>query len=57
MLPAYGHYADDQHSDEAPGDVLLARSLEEGAIGCIIGGRSPKTVCMEGNEYADFNPG
>ncbi|MFA0403793.1 bifunctional UDP-sugar hydrolase/5'-nucleotidase UshA [Vibrio sp. 10N.222.52.C12] len=52
-----GHYADGQHGSEAPGDVLLARSLEEGQLDAIIGGHSQTPVCMEGNEYADFNPG
>ncbi|MEZ9513531.1 bifunctional UDP-sugar hydrolase/5'-nucleotidase UshA [Vibrio splendidus] len=52
-----GHYANGQHGSEAPGDVLLARSLEEGQLDAIIGGHSQNPVCMEGNEYADFNPG
>ena len=52
-----GHYADGQHGSEAPGDVLLARSLEEGQLDAIIGGHSQNPVCMESNEYADFNPG
>lgn len=52
-----GHYADGQHGSEAPGDVLLARSLEEGQLDAIIGGHSQNPVCMGGNEYADFNPG
>ncbi|MFA0509286.1 MULTISPECIES: bifunctional UDP-sugar hydrolase/5'-nucleotidase UshA [unclassified Vibrio] len=52
-----GHYADGQHGSEALGDVLLARSLEEGQLDAIIGGHSQNPVCMEGNEYADFNPG
>lgn len=52
-----GHYADGQHGSEAPYDVLLARSLEEGQLDAIIGGHSQNPVCMEGNEYADFNPG
>ncbi|MEZ9018696.1 bifunctional UDP-sugar hydrolase/5'-nucleotidase UshA [Vibrio lentus] len=52
-----GHYANGQHGSEAPGDVLLARSLEEGQLDAIIGGHSQNPVCMEGNEYSDFNPG
>ncbi|MEZ9448541.1 bifunctional UDP-sugar hydrolase/5'-nucleotidase UshA [Vibrio splendidus] len=52
-----GHYANGQHGSEAPGDVLLARSLDEGQLDAIIGGHSQNPVCMEGNEYADFNPG
>ncbi|WP_264901950.1 bifunctional UDP-sugar hydrolase/5'-nucleotidase UshA [Vibrio sp. STUT-A11] len=54
-----GHYHDGNHGSEAPGDVLLARSLEEGQLDAIIGGHSQNPVCMEPgtNEYADFNPG
>ncbi|MFN1550126.1 bifunctional UDP-sugar hydrolase/5'-nucleotidase UshA [Vibrio natriegens] len=54
-----GHYHDGNHGSEAPGDVLLARSLEEGQLDAIIGGHSQNPVCMElgTNEYADFNPG
>ncbi|MGR5192867.1 bifunctional UDP-sugar hydrolase/5'-nucleotidase UshA [Vibrio rotiferianus] len=54
-----GHYQDGNHGSEAPGDVLLARSLEEGELDAIIGGHSQNPVCMEPgtNEYADFKPG
>ncbi|NOH83818.1 bifunctional UDP-sugar hydrolase/5'-nucleotidase [Vibrio sp. 03-59-1] len=52
-----GHYANGQHGSEAPGDVKLARSLEEGELDAIIGGHSQNPVCMEGEEYADFKPG
>ncbi|MDN3614272.1 MAG: bifunctional UDP-sugar hydrolase/5'-nucleotidase UshA [Vibrio gallaecicus] len=52
-----GHYVNGLHGSEAPGDVLLARSLEEGQLDAIIGGHSQNPVCMEGNEYADFKPG
>ncbi|EJB8541175.1 bifunctional UDP-sugar hydrolase/5'-nucleotidase UshA [Vibrio parahaemolyticus] len=54
-----GHYQDGNHGSEAPGDVLLARSLEEGQLDAIIGGHSQNPVCMEPgtNEYADFKPG
>ncbi len=54
-----GHYQDGQHGSEAPGDVLLARSLEEGELDAIIGGHSQNPVCMEPgtNNYADFKPG
>ncbi|MDR8523644.1 bifunctional UDP-sugar hydrolase/5'-nucleotidase UshA [Shewanella fidelis] len=52
-----GHYADGKHGSEAPGDVTLARSLEAGQLNAIIGGHSQNPVCMEGGEYADFNPG
>jgi 5'-nucleotidase/UDP-sugar diphosphatase len=54
-----GHYQDGQHGSEAPGDVLLARSLEEGELDAIIGGHSQNPVCMDPgtNNYADFKPG
>ncbi|WP_144208684.1 bifunctional UDP-sugar hydrolase/5'-nucleotidase UshA [Shewanella donghaensis] len=52
-----GHYADGNHGTEAAGDVMLARSVEEGQLQAIIGGHSQNPVCMEGDEYADFNPG
>lgn len=52
-----GHYADGNHGTEAPGDVMLARSVEEGRLLAIIGGHSQNPVCMEGNDYADFTPG
>ncbi|WP_104037650.1 bifunctional UDP-sugar hydrolase/5'-nucleotidase UshA [Vibrio jasicida] len=53
-----GHYQDGQHGSEAPGDVLLARSLEKGELDAIIGGHSQNPVCMEPgtNNYADFKP-
>ncbi|OCH71320.1 bifunctional UDP-sugar hydrolase/5'-nucleotidase [Vibrio diabolicus] len=54
-----GHYQDGNNGSEAPGDVKLARSLEEGQLDAIIGGHSQNPVCMEPgtNEYADFKPG
>ncbi|HHF3197195.1 TPA: bifunctional UDP-sugar hydrolase/5'-nucleotidase UshA [Vibrio diabolicus] len=54
-----GHYQDGNNGSEAPGDVKLARSLEEGQLNAIIGGHSQNPVCMEPgtNEYADFKPG
>ncbi|EHK9545873.1 bifunctional UDP-sugar hydrolase/5'-nucleotidase UshA [Vibrio alginolyticus] len=54
-----GHYEDGKNGSEAPGDVTLARSLEEGQLNAIIGGHSQNPVCMEPgtNEYADFKPG
>ncbi|WP_191115709.1 bifunctional UDP-sugar hydrolase/5'-nucleotidase UshA [Vibrio alginolyticus] len=53
------HYEDGKNGSEAPGDVKLARSLEEGQLNAIIGGHSQNPVCMEPgtNEYADFKPG
>ncbi len=54
-----GHYQNGNYGSEAPGDVMLARSLEEGQLDAIIGGHSQNPVCMEPgtNNYADFNPG
>ncbi|MCL1142375.1 bifunctional UDP-sugar hydrolase/5'-nucleotidase UshA [Shewanella gaetbuli] len=52
-----GHYADGNHGTEAAGDVMLARSVEEGKLQAIIGGHSQNPVCMEGDDYADFKPG
>ncbi|MGI2071862.1 bifunctional UDP-sugar hydrolase/5'-nucleotidase UshA [Shewanella baltica] len=56
-----GHYADGKHGSEAPGDVLLARSVAEGKLQAIIGGHSQNPVCMEpgtdNKTYADFKPG
>ncbi|QDF66583.1 bifunctional UDP-sugar hydrolase/5'-nucleotidase [Shewanella sp. SNU WT4] len=54
-----GHYADGNHGTEAPGDVLLARSVAEGKLQAIIGGHSQNPVCMEpdNKNYADFKPG
>ncbi|MFS1438369.1 bifunctional UDP-sugar hydrolase/5'-nucleotidase UshA [Shewanella sp. 10N.286.48.A6] len=52
-----GHYADGNHGTEAAGDVMLARSVEQGQLHAIIGGHSQNPVCMEGDEYADFAPG
>ncbi|WP_204165135.1 bifunctional UDP-sugar hydrolase/5'-nucleotidase UshA [Shewanella algidipiscicola] len=56
-LTHMGHYANGNHGTEAPGDVLLARSVEAGQLQAIIGGHSQNPVCMEGSEYADFKPG
>ena len=55
-----GHYANAANGSNAPGDVALARSLEEGQLDAIIGGHSQNPVCMEPGDntaYADFNPG
>ncbi|MGI2260148.1 bifunctional UDP-sugar hydrolase/5'-nucleotidase UshA [Shewanella sp. GXUN23E] len=58
-LTHMGHYANGEHGTEAPGDVMLARSLEQGKLQAIIGGHSQNPVCMEpdGKSYADFQPG
>ncbi len=53
-----GHYQNGQHGSNAPGDVKLARYLNEGDLDMIVGGHSQEPVCMEApNEYADFKPG
>ncbi|MFB9136600.1 bifunctional UDP-sugar hydrolase/5'-nucleotidase UshA [Vibrio olivae] len=55
-----GHYVNMLHGSNAPGDVALARSLEEGHLAAIIGGHSQNPVCMEpsnNTSYADFEPG
>jgi len=53
-----GHYEDGNHGSNAPGDVLLARYLNEGDLDMIVGGHSQEPVCMEGvNQYAKFKAG
>ncbi|WP_417347311.1 bifunctional UDP-sugar hydrolase/5'-nucleotidase UshA [Ferrimonas sp.] len=55
-----GHYANGDHASNAPGDVALARAMEEGKLAAVIGGHSQNPVCMsaDGNSYdADFAPG
>ncbi|MDO6686122.1 MULTISPECIES: bifunctional UDP-sugar hydrolase/5'-nucleotidase UshA [unclassified Agarivorans] len=54
-----GHYANAKHGVNAPGDVSLARSLNEGELDLIVGGHSQEPVCMEGpNMYTQtFKPG
>ena len=53
-----GHYLDGDNGSNAPGDVQLARYLNEGDLDMIVGGHSQEPVCMEGaNQYADFKPG
>ncbi|MGX7654722.1 bifunctional UDP-sugar hydrolase/5'-nucleotidase UshA [Shewanella putrefaciens] len=54
-----GHYANAAHGSNAPGDVSLARSLNEGDLHAIIGGHSQNPVCMEPSyeSYAKFTRG
>jgi len=52
-----GHYLNGDNGSNAPGDVQLARYLNEGDLDVIVGGHSQEPVCMEGAEYADFKPG
>jgi 5'-nucleotidase/UDP-sugar diphosphatase len=52
-----GHYLNGDSGSNAPGDVQLARYLNEGDLDMIVGGHSQEPVCMEGAEYAKFKPG
>ncbi|MEZ8131844.1 bifunctional UDP-sugar hydrolase/5'-nucleotidase UshA [Enterovibrio norvegicus] len=54
-----GHYEDGQRGINAPGDVALARYLNEGSLDMIVGGHSQEPVCMEGPNVASktFKPG
>ncbi len=47
-----GHYEDGQRGINAPGDVALARYLDEGSLDMIVGGHSQEPVCMEGPNVA-----
>lgn len=42
-----GHYEDGNRGVNAPGDVALARYLDEGSLDMIVGGHSQEPVCME----------
>ncbi|KLV01419.1 5'-nucleotidase [Photobacterium aquae] len=54
-----GHYENGNRGVNAPGDVALARYLDEGDLDMIVGGHSQEPVCMEGpNMYnKNFKPG
>ncbi|MGF1683650.1 bifunctional UDP-sugar hydrolase/5'-nucleotidase UshA [Photobacterium minamisatsumaniensis] len=54
-----GHYENGNRGVNAPGDVALARYMDEGDLDMIVGGHSQEPVCMEGpNMYnKNFNPG
>ncbi|WP_339388988.1 bifunctional UDP-sugar hydrolase/5'-nucleotidase UshA [Vibrio caribbeanicus] len=43
-----GHYENGNRGINAPGDVALARYLDEGSLDMIVGGHSQEPVCMEG---------
>ncbi|NNN80786.1 bifunctional UDP-sugar hydrolase/5'-nucleotidase UshA [Vibrio sp. 11-4(1)] len=43
-----GHYENGNRGINAPGDVALARYLNEGDLDMIVGGHSQEPVCMEG---------
>jgi 5'-nucleotidase / UDP-sugar diphosphatase len=54
-----GHYENGNRGVNAPGDVALARYVDEGDLDMIVGGHSQEPVCMEGpNMYnKSLNPG
>ncbi|QUM78679.1 bifunctional UDP-sugar hydrolase/5'-nucleotidase [Moritella sp. 24] len=53
-----GHYLNGDNGSNAPGDVQLARYLNEGDLDMIVGGHSQEPICMESiNQYADFKLG
>lgn len=54
-----GHYENGNRGVNAPGDVALARYLNEGDLDMIIGGHSQEPVCMEGPNLVKkiFKPG
>ncbi|EHR6178782.1 bifunctional UDP-sugar hydrolase/5'-nucleotidase [Vibrio parahaemolyticus] len=54
-----GHYENGNRGINAPGDVALARYLNEGDLDMIVGGHSQEPVCMEGPNAIkkNFKPG
>ncbi|OHY95255.1 bifunctional UDP-sugar hydrolase/5'-nucleotidase [Vibrio rotiferianus] len=54
-----GHYENGNRGVNAPGDVALARYLNEGDLDMIVGGHSQEPVCMEGPNVIkkSFKPG
>ncbi|MBM5285853.1 bifunctional UDP-sugar hydrolase/5'-nucleotidase UshA [Vibrio parahaemolyticus] len=54
-----GHYENGNRGIDAPGDVALARYLNEGDLDMIVGGHSQEPVCMEGPNVIkkNFKPG
>ncbi|EHW0641662.1 TPA: bifunctional UDP-sugar hydrolase/5'-nucleotidase UshA [Vibrio parahaemolyticus] len=54
-----GHYENGNRGINAPGDVALARYLNEGDLDMIVGGHSQEPVCMEGSNVIkkNFKPG
>ncbi|PMO51571.1 bifunctional UDP-sugar hydrolase/5'-nucleotidase [Vibrio sp. 10N.222.52.B12] len=54
-----GHYGNGNRGVNAPGDVALARYLNEGDLDMIVGGHSQEPVCMEGPNVIkkNFMPG
>ncbi|MGR5070389.1 MULTISPECIES: bifunctional UDP-sugar hydrolase/5'-nucleotidase UshA [Vibrio] len=54
-----GHYENGNRGVNAPGDVALARYLNEGDLDMIVGGHSQEPVCIEGPNVIkkNFTPG
>ncbi|HCE2073509.1 TPA: bifunctional UDP-sugar hydrolase/5'-nucleotidase [Vibrio parahaemolyticus] len=54
-----GHYENGNRGINAPGDVALARYLNEGDLDMVVGGHSQEPVCMEGPNVIkkNFKPG
>ncbi len=54
-----GHYENGNRGVNAPGDVALARYLNEGDLDMIVGGHSQEPLCMEGPNVIkkNFKPG
>lgn len=54
-----GHYENGNRGVNAPGDVALARYVDEGSLDMIVGGHSQEPVCMEGPNVMtkSFKPG
>lgn len=54
-----GHYENGNRGVNAPGDLALARYLNEGDLDMIVGGHSQEPVCMEGPNVIkkNFMPG
>lgn len=54
-----GHYENGNRGVNAPGDVALARYLDEGSLDMIVGGHSQEPVCMETENVTSksFKPG
>ncbi len=50
-----GHYENGNRGVNAPGDVALARYLEQGQLDMIVGGHSQEPVCMEGPNVVKKN--
>ncbi|EAY0928542.1 bifunctional UDP-sugar hydrolase/5'-nucleotidase [Salmonella enterica subsp. enterica serovar Waycross] len=54
-----GHYDNGDHGSNAPGDVVMARSLPAGSLAMIVGGHSQDPVCMasENKKQVNYVPG